>query len=1029
MKKLYAAMAAAGLAGLLALSAGAMYIGDDLSGFTEISVYPMQAEAWIPDGVFSEGEYHEIHYERGWVSANTTLDEDAQAGKDLDFTLAMSWDGDYIYTYVQYVDENGYDSSYAANQMYLGNMLQLNFALGDAGGENLYSVEMTRYDQGDLGAYSWYDYLVSGWLPTAGTDYTVIVEETAAGKDLVTYEARVPFDVFCEFEPSNGERYSMLPLISWGSEGELIHTQLGCGRSEGLWVFGFVNFTLRDSAPVQTENYWPEAEGAFQKLDLCVPYREAEWNPADGEMGEGEYFLIEEDSSWNSASVGDPALLETAKYLDYTLGMSWDQDYLYTYMEFIDPDGHVNEGDAENIWNNGGLQIGLACGDRSGGGFLEYGISRSTADDSLMAHQWNANEGGAYDASGNFNVVVTDLENGTSKVVYEVRTPFDAYTDWGVQSGMVSSVAYVLCWGNNAVAHTQMSSGISGQMGKDAACFADIILTGGPANYIDEEDVGNVAFTVEQATAAWAADGMYSEGEYFDIDVQNTWMSAFSSDPFLTEDVKNLDFDLAMSWDEDYLYSYVKFTAPGGYVPTPAGNPGEMWGYTCLQVGAADTDCTGGNRLEYGLATDTDGDMISANWSDYSYNPEGNYGVFVDGSTVVYELRTPFTAFSRYLPSDGNEYGIGYVMSTSIDTGNLRHTQLASGISGDPGKDAARFATITLNGETYDYSVAWELSDDGTLTVSGSNPIMGYNSADEQPWAEVRDQIKAIVIEGSVGIIGTNAFLDCVNAETITIGEGIEEIAIFAFEHCAAVKTIHIPESVTNISVGAFKRCYSLEAFTVDADNDSYTAQDGVLFTKDMIRLLRYPLNKQDTFYKVPDSVVVLSAAAMEELQNLTDLTLPVHLESIENWCFYGTTGLQEIRIPARLEFLDSYAFGGCTSLTDVYFAGSKPWVRFAEDAFADTTEGITLHYHAGKEGWDTVEGYRMDMMGFRGDITGDDAVTENDLLLLQQYYSGYPTEISMDAADVDGDGRLTRRDVMIYARYMDNWEAYDLYF
>ena len=55
MRKLYAAMAAAGLAGLLALSAGAKYIGDDLSGFTEISVYPMQATEWKPDGIFTEG--------------------------------------------------------------------------------------------------------------------------------------------------------------------------------------------------------------------------------------------------------------------------------------------------------------------------------------------------------------------------------------------------------------------------------------------------------------------------------------------------------------------------------------------------------------------------------------------------------------------------------------------------------------------------------------------------------------------------------------------------------------------------------------------------------------------------------------------------------------------------------------------------------------------------------------------------------------------------------------------------------------
>lgn len=57
---------------------------------------------WNPDGTWSENEYYEIPVDRSWVSAWAETEEDVQSAKDLDFTLAMSWDTDYVYTYIAY---------------------------------------------------------------------------------------------------------------------------------------------------------------------------------------------------------------------------------------------------------------------------------------------------------------------------------------------------------------------------------------------------------------------------------------------------------------------------------------------------------------------------------------------------------------------------------------------------------------------------------------------------------------------------------------------------------------------------------------------------------------------------------------------------------------------------------------------------------------------------------------------------------------------------------------------------------------
>ena len=221
--------------------------------------------------------------------------------------------------------------------------------------------------------------------------------------------------------------------------------------------------------------------------------------------------------------------------------------------------------------------------------------------------------------------------------------------------------------------------------------------------FVQEEDYRNVAFAVKPAAAAWTADGVFTEGEYHTIDVKDTWISAAVADSEYLEQAKNLDFDLAMSWDSEYLYTYIRYEDPNGHYNSSGSEYG-IWTTDCLQLNYAEADAAGLARLEYGIGHSTlSNKKITYMWDDYldsGYTiPEEDFSVTVDGKWITYECRTPISAFAQGIPVAGAQYGLCYVISYGNQETGYLHTQLASGCTGFH-KDAADFATITLTGDT-----------------------------------------------------------------------------------------------------------------------------------------------------------------------------------------------------------------------------------------------------------------------------------------------------------------------------------------
>ena len=83
------------------------------------------------------------------------------------------------------------------------------------------------------------------------------------------------------------------------------------------------------------------------------------------------------------------------------------------------------------------------------------------------------------------------------------------------------------------------------------------------------------------------------------------------------------------------------------------------------------------------------------------------------------------------------------------------------------------------------------------------------------------------------------------------------------------ITEIHIPKTVRFIWDYSFDYCYSVEKFVVDEENAVFTSFDGVLFTKSLYTLIKYPLAKSDINYKVPELTVEISFGAFGDGGNV----------------------------------------------------------------------------------------------------------------------------------------------------------------
>ncbi len=198
--------------------------------------------------------------------------------------------------------------------------------------------------------------------------------------------------------------------------------------------------------------------------------------------------------------------------------------------------------------------------------------------------------------------------------------------------------------------------------------------------------------------------------------------------------------------------------------------------------------------------------------------------------------------------------------------------------------------------------------------------------------------LRSVKVSDSVTEIGRNAFAKNRYLESFSTGNGITSLGNI-FSSCYSLVCIHIGSSVEKIDENALSMFInSLAEITVDKRNRHFVAIEGVLYSKDKKKLIKYPSSKADEFYKVPRGVTTICANAFHRTFSLKGIELPQSLDFIESNAFCGS-GIVELVIPEGVR-VGTGAFSSCTSLAGVTLSNN---VTLGEEAFADS--GVEILY------------------------------------------------------------------------------------
>lgn len=237
--------------------------------------------------------------------------------------------------------------------------------------------------------------------------------------------------------------------------------------------------------------------------------------------------------------------------------------------------------------------------------------------------------------------------------------------------------------------------------------------------------------------------------------------------------------------------------------------------------------------------------------------------------------------------------------------------------------------------------VTWVLNDRGTMTISGNGAMndfyVHYWMEDGQligkklpppPYADYRDQIKMVVIEGGVTRVGEYSFVNCEKLTSV----------IFA-------------DSVISIGDSAFKNCSQLDRVMLPKYLDGEGSDSGLCFAYSGIQTLI-----------IPGTVTIIPTLSFAKCGKLKTVYIQSGVHKINSGAFEWTP-IEELVLPSTLQVISGESFLACYSLKNLYIPRSVTVIEYGaldDPSWFDPETWSFIPYDIYYEGtqaeWDAIQ-------------------------------------------------------------------------
>lgn len=183
--------------------------------------------------------------------------------------------------------------------------------------------------------------------------------------------------------------------------------------------------------------------------------------------------------------------------------------------------------------------------------------------------------------------------------------------------------------------------------------------------------------------------------------------------------------------------------------------------------------------------------------------------------------------------------------------------------------------------------------------------------------------LSEIIWSDNIKSIGKYAFASCYALTEFTIPDSVKSIGYEALNSCTNLKSIHLGKLVSDFTVDTISGDTLLDKFTVDKDNEYYSADShGVLFNKEKTTLVRMGRGYEGS-YVIPSTVTKIGRYAFSYCQKLNEVTMSKNIDTVDEYAFRGCTLLTDITFNDKLEHIGNNAFYECSALESIDFGSA----------------------------------------------------------------------------------------------------------
>lgn len=221
--------------------------------------------------------------------------------------------------------------------------------------------------------------------------------------------------------------------------------------------------------------------------------------------------------------------------------------------------------------------------------------------------------------------------------------------------------------------------------------------------------------------------------------------------------------------------------------------------------------------------------------------------------------------------------------------------------------------TVHYNAEKAEEIIVSCIAEGDTLTITGNGIVKATDTA---AVVEDKTNIRHVIINDGIRMIGQGAFAGYENLLSVSIPESVTKIGFMSFSGCKSLNCIALPNSVTDIGNSAFDGCESIKT-----------------------------------------------------------LNLPKDLRSIGRFAFSSCPALRSVFVPESVTGIDAKSFDfDYGVLSDVYYGGTESqWLSFNLNCPSD----VSIHYNSDEAEEISVE-YVIN--GSTLTISGNGKVLKKDL-------------------------------------------------